>query len=71
MARATNSKLRTLSIMQMLQDETDEDHGLSMSAILARLSELDMTADRKTVYADFDVLREFGLAIGTAQRNPV
>lgn len=71
MAGATNSKLRTLSIMQMLQDETDDDHGLSMTAILERLSELGMTADRKTVYADFDVLRDFGLVIGTVQRNPV
>ena len=71
MSGNAKGKLRTLYIMQMLQDETDDEHGLSMTAIISRLADLGMTADRKTVYTDLDTLREFGLHIGTAQRNPV
>ncbi len=71
MAGNAKGKLRTLYIMQMLQDETDDDHGLSMSGIISRLADLGMTVDRKTVYTDLDTLREFGMSIGTVQRNPV
>lgn len=71
MAGNAKGKLRTLFIMQMLQDETDDDHGLSMSDIIGRLADLGMTADRKTIYTDLDTLREFGMSIGTVQRNPV
>ena len=71
MAGNAKGKLRTLYIMQMLQDETDDEHGLSMTGIISRLADLGMTADRKTVYTDLDTLREFGMSIGTVQRNPV
>ena len=66
-----NGKLRTLYIMQMLQDETDENHGLSMTAIINRLADFGMTVDRKTIYTDINTLRDFGLVIDTYQRNPV
>ena len=72
MAGNSNGKLRTLAIMRMLQDETDETHGLSMTAIIQKLeAEWGLTADRKTIYTDLDTLRDFGLTIDTFQRNPV
>ena len=71
MAGNANGKLRILYIMQMLQDETDAEHGLSMTAIIGRLADLGLSVDRKTVYTDFATLREFGLSIETYQRNPV
>ena len=71
MAGAPNGKLRILYIMRMLTDETDASRGLSMTDIIGRLADLGMTADRKTVYTDLKMLREFGMDIGTAQRNPV
>ena len=71
MSGMAGGKLRILYIMRMLQEETDAERGLSMTAIIGRLADYGMTADRKTVYADFKLLREFGLDIATAQRNPV
>ena len=71
MAGVAGGKLRILYIMRMLQEETDDQRGLSMADIISRLADYGMSADRKTVYADLDLLREFGLEIGTAQRNPV
>ena len=71
MSGVPNGKLRILYILRMLEEETDEERGLSMAGIVERLGDYGMSADRKTVYADFKLLREFGLKIGTAQRNPV
>ena len=71
MSGVPHGKLRILYIMRMLQEETDAERGLSMTAIVERLRAYGMSADRKTVYADFKLLREFGLEIGMAQRSPV
>lgn len=64
-------KLKLLYLMKMLVDETDPDRGLSMSEIIERLSELDIDAERKSVYRDINSLRDFGLDIQTYQRAPV
>lgn len=71
MPGAAGGKLRVLYIKRMLEEQTDEEHGLSMTAIINGLADYGMSADRKTVYADLGMLREFGLKIDTAQRNPV
>lgn len=71
MAGVAGGKLRILYLMRMLQEETDENKGLSMADIIEGLAEYGMTADRKTIYADIKLLEEFGLKIETAQRNPV
>ncbi|MDO4182165.1 MAG: WYL domain-containing protein [Coriobacteriia bacterium] len=71
MSGNANGKLRVLYIMQMLQEETDEEHGLSMTTLIKRLRAKGLPVDRKTVYTDFATLREFGFVINTYQRNPV
>lgn len=71
MAGNSKGKLRILYIMRMLETETDHEHGLSMAQIIARLADLGMTVDRKTVYTDLEALREYGLRIEMFQRNPV
>ena len=55
----------------MLEEETDADHGLSMAEIIQRLAEEGIAAERKSIYRDLEILREFGLDIKTYQRNPV
>lgn len=71
MAANKNSKLKLLCIQRMLEEETDADHGLSMAEIIQRLAEEGIAAERKSIYRDFEILREFGLDIKTYQRNPV
>ncbi|MCF0133103.1 MAG: WYL domain-containing protein, partial [Blautia sp.] len=57
-------KLRMLRIMQILMQETDEQHPLSAAKIGARLeSKYDMTCDRKTIYSDIELLDEIGLEV--------
>lgn len=71
MAANKNSKLKLLCIQRMLEEETDADHGLSMAEIIQRLAEEGIAAERKSIYRDLEILREFGLDIKTYQRNPV
>lgn len=65
------AKLKTLYVKQILEEETDAEHGLSMRQIIERLEQFGIKAERKSVYRDIEVLLEFGCDIRTYQRNPV
>lgn len=71
MPNNSKSKLKTLCILRMLEEETDEDHGLTLRQIIERLADEDISAERKAVYRDLQTLRDFGVDIRTYQRNPV
>lgn len=71
MTANSKAKLKMLYIRRMLEEETDAEHGLTMRQIIERLSDLGIEAERKSVYRDLELLREFGLDIRTYQRNPV
>lgn len=42
-----------------------------MAQIISRLDEYGISAKRKSIYADIDVLHEFDIDVKTYQRNPV
>lgn len=63
MARQPNQKLKILYLRQMLLDETDDEHGLTMAEIIERLAERGISAERKAIYRDLDALREYGMDI--------
>ena len=71
MANNSKSKLKLLYLKRILEEETDEGHGLSMTQLIERLHDYEIPAERKGVYRDLETLREFGLDIRTYQRNPV
>ncbi len=61
---ANDQKLRTLYLMQILLEETDEDHILNASQLIEQLNiKYGMDADRRTIYSDIDVLERFGISI--------
>lgn len=63
MAKAFNQKLKILYLMQMLMEQTDEEHALNMQQILGMLEEKGVAAERKSIYDDMETLRQFGLDI--------
>ncbi|MCI8467923.1 MAG: WYL domain-containing protein [Eggerthellaceae bacterium] len=71
MANNPKAKLKTLYVMRILQEETDADHGLTLRQLVERLGDYGIEAERKGLYRDIEVLREFGFDIQTYQRNPV
>lgn len=63
----TSVKLRTLILMRILLQKTNEDHPLNAAGLAKELEYYDMTIDRKTVYKDIEILRDFGLDIQQAK----
>ena len=52
MANKTGQKLKLLYVMNILLNETDEEHPLNANDIIGRLQELGIEAERKSIYAD-------------------
>ena len=63
MAQSENQRLKLLFLLKILSEETDDKHGLNLKDITAKLNTYDITADRKTLYSDFENLRHFGVDI--------
>ncbi|MDR0886650.1 MAG: WYL domain-containing protein [Clostridiales Family XIII bacterium] len=60
MAKNPNQKQKILYLCDMLLKETDDEHGLTMAQIIARLAQHGIAAERKSIYDDIDTLRAFG-----------
>ena len=69
MPRTSNQKLKLLYLADILLSETDEDHPLTLREIISKLKGFDISADRKTLYQDFEVLREYGYDIISEKRG--
>ncbi len=65
--KGERQKLKLLYLSKILSEETDERHGLSISAIIEKLAAYGVNADRKTLYLDLQELRRFGMDITSAQ----
>lgn len=64
-----NSKQKLLAIARMMQQETDEQHPISVPELIARLEKMGIPAERKSVYDDLDVLKSVGMNIENSKRN--
>lgn len=62
MAKGANQKLKMIRLLELLWHESDELHPLSMGEILRRLEAQGISAERKSVYDDIEVLRNAGIA---------
>lgn len=63
MARGTNQKLKLLYLAKIFFEESDENNKLTLSEIIKKLANYDISADRKTLYLDFEELINFGYDI--------
>ena len=61
MPKSTNQKRKILYLMQILLEQTDEDHFLSLSQLTALLAQRGIEAERKSLYDDLEQLRQFGI----------
>ena len=61
--KGENQKLKMLYLMKIFSEETDDLHALTMPQIIEKLADYGVNADRKTLYEDFRLLREFGADI--------
>lgn len=64
MSRGTNQKFKFTYLMKIMLEKTDDEHSLTMPQIMAELEKYDVTAERKSVYTDFqDMTDKFGVEI--------
>lgn len=64
MPRGANQKFKFSYLMRIMLDKTDDEHGLTMPQIMEELEKYDVTAERKSIYADLqDMTDKFGIEI--------
>ena len=64
MPRGANQKFKFSYLMRIMLDKTDDEHGLRMPQIMEELEKYDVTAERKSIYADLqDMTDKFGIEI--------
>ena len=61
--RTQNQKLKLLYLMDILKSETDEQHPMTVEAMIKKLEEQEISAERKALYRDLDALETYGLDI--------
>lgn len=67
MSKKANKKAKLLHLQQILLEETDEKHVLTVQQLIERLAELEIPAERKSLYDDIATLQAFGLDIITTR----
>jgi len=64
MAKGSNQKLKLSYLTRIMLEKTDDEHGLTMPQIIEELERYDVTAERKSIYADFaDMTDKLGIEI--------
>lgn len=69
MSKCEKQKQKILYILKFLYENTDEEHTLSVNDIIDKLSEYDISAERRSVYNDIRALQDFGFDIIMQKNN--
>ena len=65
MARENFRKIKLLKLLEMLRQNTDEQHPMSTSSIISSLAQMEITCDRRTLAQDIATLSNLGYEIMT------
>lgn len=64
MSRGSNQKFKFTYLMKVMQEKTDDEHSLTMTQIMDELEKYGVTAERKSIYTDFqDMTERFGIEV--------
>lgn len=63
MAKLQNQKIKILYLMRAFLERSDEKHPLTMADLMTELGRYGIQAERKSIYADIETLRTFGMDI--------
>jgi len=61
--KQSHQKLKMMYLAKILMEKTDEDHTITVPEMIAELSKLGISAERKSIYDDLEYLQLFGLDI--------
>ena len=60
---SSSQRAKLLYLMKILHDKTDAQNPMAIKGIIEELKTYEITAERKSIYTDFEILRTFGLDI--------
>lgn len=63
MSKSYNQKSKILYLIKILWEQTDEEHPLNAAELIEKLSEYEISAERKSIYDDMQRLKEFGIGV--------
>lgn len=63
MARMTGQKMKLLYLKDIFEKKTDENHSMTLENIIGELEKLGVHAERKSLYTDIELLRDYGMDI--------
>ena len=63
MPRSEGQKAKLIRLLQILAAKTDENHLLAVNRLVEELEKFGITAERKSIYADIEALRELGFDV--------
>ncbi len=69
MPKGKNQKVKLIKILEILKNESDENHPMSTNALIKRLRDEEIDVERKTLYDDIVCLNECGYEIMTVKTN--
>lgn len=58
MPKGTNQKLKLYYLSRIMIEKTDDEHKITMAEILDDLGKYGVTADRKTIYEDAELIKK-------------
>ena len=63
MAKENSQKIKLLKLMELLRQETDEQHPMAASIVCQRLNDMEVACDRRTITRDIQALNDFGYEV--------
>ena len=69
MAKENIRKVKLLKLLELLRQNTDEDHPMSTAQIFTALSEMGIPCDRRTISQDIITLNELGYEIMSVMKG--
>lgn len=63
MAKENSNKVKLLKLIELLRQESDEQHPMRGSIVCQHLSEMNISCDRKTLTRDIAALNEYGYEV--------
>lgn len=61
--KISHQKLKMMYLAEILKEQTDEEHTITVPEMISELSKLGISAERKSIYDDLEYLKLFGLDI--------
>ena len=63
MPKFENQKLKLFRLLEIMMSRTDRERGIDMSGIISALAEYGISAERKSIYSDFECLADLGFEV--------